>query len=115
MTLNTIFERLFSMNKKGSRARHTRPKVTVKKRLGFLDLPGEIRNQIYDYYFQQGFKCEFAEKDAKLGKKQRDSLQFFRRELQSGDCYAICERRFAPVATVRFSRVLGTYNELIDV
>jgi hypothetical protein len=115
MTLNSIPERPFRMKKASSLSGHARPKVTMKKRLGFLDLPGETRNQIYDCYFQQGFKCEFAEKDAKLGQKQRNSLNFSRRKLQSNDCFAIYERMFAPVATVRFSRVLGTYNGLTDL
>ncbi|KAF2441133.1 hypothetical protein P171DRAFT_367317 [Karstenula rhodostoma CBS 690.94] len=100
------------MNKKAGPSVHARPRVTVKKRVGFLNLAGEIRNQIYEYYFQQGFKCEFAEKDAKLGHKRRDCLKFFSGKLRSDDVYPICERNFTPVTTVRFSRVLGRYKRI---
>lgn len=109
-----ILEQTFSMNKKAAKSVHARPRVTVKKRVGFLDLPGEIRNQIYEYYFQQSFKCEFAEKDAKLGHKQRAYLKFFSGKRRSDDVFTICKPRSAPVATVRFSRILGMYTELID-
>lgn len=98
------------MNKKSNLAVRARPAAK-----GFLGLPGEIRNQIYDYYFHQGFKCEFAEKDAKLGRKQRDSLKFFMRKLNPCDVQSLCEKRFAPTATVRFSRTLGMYIEITDL
>ncbi|CAI6341710.1 unnamed protein product [Periconia digitata] len=35
-----------------------RPKPEM--RCGFLLLPGEVRNQIYQYYFQDDFRCEIA-------------------------------------------------------
>jgi hypothetical protein len=34
-----------------------------KKVRGFLGLPGEVRNQIYGYYFQDPFRAEIASKD----------------------------------------------------
>lgn len=40
-----------------------RPKVslpTKKKNPSFLDLPGEIRNRIYQYYFQDSYRCELV-------------------------------------------------------
>ena len=43
-----------------------RPVSRKKNSCGFLDLPGELRNQIYGYCFQQGFQCDFAGKDAHL-------------------------------------------------
>ncbi|KAL5398424.1 hypothetical protein PMIN06_006552 [Paraphaeosphaeria minitans] len=98
------------MNKKGGPFAHTRPRVMMKKRVGFLDLPGEIRNQIYECHFQQGFKCEFVEMSAKLGHTQRECLKFLGRNRRSGDIYAHYLRRPAPVADVRFSRVLGRYE-----
>lgn len=41
-----------------------RPGVTPtsKKIRGFLGLSGELRNKIYRYYFQEGFRCEVAAK-----------------------------------------------------
>ncbi|KAJ4344617.1 uncharacterized protein N0V89_012361 [Didymosphaeria variabile] len=99
------------MNKKGGLSVRARPASKVKKKPpGFLNLPGELRNQIYDYYFQQGFKCEFAEKDAKLGRKQRDSLKFFMRKLNSCDVQASCEKRFAPIATVYAESIRFLYE-----
>ena len=42
---------------------HARPgKPPSKNMHGFLALPGEIRNQIYEYYFRPGFRCEIAAK-----------------------------------------------------
>lgn len=103
------------MDKKGGLLAPKRPRVTMKKRIGFLDLPGEIRNQIYDYYFQQGFKCEFVEKGAKLGYTQRECLKFLSHNRKAGGVYAQYQRRPMPVAEVRFSRVLGMYTEPLKV
>ncbi|KAK7184126.1 hypothetical protein DPSP01_001236 [Paraphaeosphaeria sporulosa] len=100
------------MNKKCGTLAHTRPRVTLKKRVGFLELPGEIRNQIYEYHFQRGFKCEFVEMGAKLGHTQRECLKFLSRNRRSSDIYAHYLRRPAPVADVRFSRVLGRYERI---
>lgn len=65
------------MEKKGSPS--TRAKAVQctparkknKHRVGFMDLPGELRNVIYYYHFQQGFCCEFASKQAQLGAPKR--------------------------------------------
>jgi hypothetical protein len=35
-------------------------KTKAKKTRGFLDLPGEIKNRIYQYYFQDTYRCELV-------------------------------------------------------
>jgi hypothetical protein len=45
-----------------SRVRPGNP--TPKKIRGFMGLPGELRNEVYGYYFQEGFRCEIAAKEA---------------------------------------------------
>lgn len=81
--------------------------MTKKKRAGFLDLPGELRNQIYGYYFhQQGFKCDFADSQAQLGYKERIVIKFSRNPKSPISGLAEPES----VTTVRFSRVLGMLN-----
>lgn len=54
------------MNPKTSLFARARPRVVIpktKKARGFLGLPGEIRNQIYHYCFQDNFRCELVGKD----------------------------------------------------
>lgn len=83
-----------------------KPKRKIKKPTGFLDLPPEIRNQIYGYYFQQDFLCEFAGKDAHLGYKYTENgtshltprMKFMPKGIKPG-----------PLTAVRFSRVLGVF------
>lgn len=51
------------MESKPSLFASARPRVALpktKKTRGFLDLPGEIRNQIYKYSFQDSFRCELV-------------------------------------------------------
>ena len=54
------------MNPKTSLFSRSQPRVAflkTKNTQGFLALPGEIRNQIYQYYFQCNFHCEFVGED----------------------------------------------------
>ncbi|KAJ4301163.1 hypothetical protein N0V90_003253 [Kalmusia sp. IMI 367209] len=98
-----------------------------KKRVGFLDLPGELRNQVYDYYFQQGFRCDFAGKKAQLGCPTRKVIKFcigynFRPSSSpedNNDNHKVVEDKtkdttIEPTVTtlVRFSRVLGRYERI---
>ncbi|XPT02102.1 hypothetical protein M3J09_011224 [Ascochyta lentis] len=51
------------MDSKTSLFSRARPRVAfpkMKKARGFLDLPGEIRNRIYEYCFQSSFRCELV-------------------------------------------------------
>lgn len=82
-----------------------RPRLK-KKPIGFLDLAAELRNQIYFDYFQDRFFCEFAGKEAQLGQKQRKSIKIYRAKAKFSEI-GTGERNTAPLATVRFSRVLG--------
>ncbi|KAJ8106908.1 hypothetical protein OPT61_g9228 [Boeremia exigua] len=55
------------MDSKPSLFARARPRTRVsipqrKKKLRFFDLPGEIRNRVYKYYFQDTYRCEFVGK-----------------------------------------------------
>lgn len=43
-----------------ARPRVKLPKPKKKRTLTFLDLPGETRNRIYQYYFQDTYRCELV-------------------------------------------------------
>lgn len=54
-----------SMHGKTPLLRSTPVKHTMRKKTGFLSLPAEIRNRIYEYYFDSNdFRCEIAAKQA---------------------------------------------------
>lgn len=48
-----------------ARPRVSLPK-TKKKKASFLELPGEIRNRVYQYYFQDTYRCELVGAGCKL-------------------------------------------------
>ena len=59
----TVFS--FTMDPKTSLFARARPRVSfpkTKKTRGFIALPGEIRNRIYQYYFQDTYRCELVGK-----------------------------------------------------
>ncbi|KAF2645772.1 hypothetical protein P280DRAFT_465535 [Massarina eburnea CBS 473.64] len=54
-------------NNKASLFSRTRPgNPSPKKIRGFMALPGEVRNQIYAYYFREDFRCEIAAKESTI-------------------------------------------------
>lgn len=99
-----------------------------KKRVGFLDLPAELRNQIYDYYFQQRFRCEFAGKRAQLGRPTQKVIKFCIEKssgqlgLRGGSNSNTSSNKIiegkakdgtvehTAITTARFSRILGRYS-----
>ena len=83
-----------------------------KRQRGFLALPGEIRNQIYTYYFDQDYRCEVVAKGSQLKDWESRTIK-----LRSG--LASCQDENVglgarpneiPPTVVRFSRPLGKYN-----
>lgn len=85
---------------------HPKPKRKIKKSTGFLDLAPEIRNQIYGYYFQQDFLCEFAGKEAHLGYTYTENGTEHLTQRMKFQPKGI---KHAPLTAVRFSRVLGVF------
>lgn len=51
---------------KNNRSLWRRPETKPKKKCGFLDLPGEVRNEIYKYYFTDEYRCEIVGKGTEL-------------------------------------------------
>jgi len=49
---------------------HSQRKSTAKRTGSFLALPGELRNLVYHYYFQDEYRCEIAGKGTKFEKTQ---------------------------------------------
>ncbi|KAF1971456.1 hypothetical protein BU23DRAFT_536618 [Bimuria novae-zelandiae CBS 107.79] len=98
-------------NKKKPSARARSGVATKHKRPGFLGLAGELRNRVYRYYFEPGFKCEFAGKEAQLGTKPRKNVFKMYRNggIPRNDCNGQKEET-AAIPTVRFARVLGSYT-----
>lgn len=91
-----------------SRAQPGKPQP--KKTLGFLDLPGETRNRIYHYYFQDSYRCEIAAKGHDFGRKpvKQPSImagvqQKKRRKRKQHD---------KPPVFIRISRSLGGRNAI---
>ncbi|KAJ6267783.1 hypothetical protein PSV08DRAFT_373232 [Bipolaris maydis] len=91
-------------------SRAHRPAVYTQKQLrGFLALPGEIRNQIYKYYFDQEHHCEVAAKGSRFKQREPQTIKLCSgissqqdRTLQPGsESY----NSLAP-SVVRFSRSL---------
>ncbi|KAF2740548.1 hypothetical protein EJ04DRAFT_455774 [Polyplosphaeria fusca] len=98
-----------------SRARPGMP--APKKRIrGFLGLPGELRNKIYDYYFEEDLRVEFAAKGTELiqARPPNNIVKLRLNLVDQGGA-----RRNSPVAkvekgpkTLRMSRCLGRYQRV---
>lgn len=99
-----------------SRARPGKP--TIKKVRGFLSLPGELRNQIYQYCFEADrvFRCEIAAKGSKLveerTKKKTVKLWAgaFATDHQVLKYDAVVKKDDPPTVIIRMSRQLGKYT-----
>ncbi|XP_014555684.1 hypothetical protein COCVIDRAFT_101610 [Bipolaris victoriae FI3] len=94
-------------------SRAYRPAIYPPKQLrGFLALPGEIRNQIYKYYFDREHHCEVAAKGSQFKQRKPQTIKLClgissQKEgaLLSG---SESDNSLAP-SVVRFSRSLGKY------
>lgn len=83
-----------------------------KRQRGFLALPGEIKNYVYAYYFDQGYHCEVVAKDSQL-KEQKSRTVKLRWGLASWQDKAVelgTQSNDIPLTVVRVSRPLGKYN-----
>ncbi|KAF2710567.1 hypothetical protein K504DRAFT_466969 [Pleomassaria siparia CBS 279.74] len=96
-----------------SRAREkTNP--PLKKMHGFLSLPGEIRNFVYEYYFQHGFRCEIVAQGTALKSKEAKMIRFCMGIThQDSPIYRHREHHKPEMpTTIRMSRRLGHYNRV---
>lgn len=87
-------------------------KSTPKKMRGFLSLPGELRNQVYHYYFESDFRCEVAAKGSQLEGYKIRTVKLWAGAFQSNPQvlkYDSEAKEEGPL-TIRVSRPLGRYN-----
>jgi len=91
----------------------TRPsKSTPKKIRGFLSLPGEVRNQIYAYYFASQFRCEIASKSANFHAPAPKTVKLWAGSYSTKSPslqYTSPTKSDTPL-TIRVSRPLGKYT-----
>jgi hypothetical protein len=96
----------------------TRPRSSVSKKLrGFLALSGELRNQVYQCYFDVGFRCELVAQNHQL----QVALSARTVRLWAGAFHAThnplryttesTEEPHPPIG-LRISRNLGKYNQV---
>lgn len=94
-------------------SRAHRPAIYPPKQLrGFLALPGEIRNQIYKYYFDREHHCEVAAKGSQFKQREPQTVKLCS-GLSSQQDWTLrpgseSDNSLAP-SVVRFSRSLGKY------
>jgi hypothetical protein len=87
-------------------------KSTTKKVRGLLSLPGEVRNQIYSYYFEHGFRCEIAAKYTQFAQHRPKTVKLWAGAFQASSKtlkYTTKTTDEAP-RTIRISRSLGKYS-----
>jgi hypothetical protein len=79
---------------------------------GFLSLPGETRNQIYQYYFDVDFRCEVAAKGCHFNRRKSRTVKLWAAAFQSNTQFLkyIPEAKDSAPVTIRMSRSLGKYN-----
>ncbi|KAF1920204.1 hypothetical protein BDU57DRAFT_591415 [Ampelomyces quisqualis] len=85
---------------------------TPKKARGFLSLPPELRNMIYQYYFEADFRCEIAAKGCDFRVKKTKTVKLWAGAFQPGTRtlqYIPKPEESAPI-TIRISRPLGRYT-----
>lgn len=101
------------MSKKGSKSTgaRTAPKRVIKKPVGFMDLPGELRNKVYGYYFQQEFVCELVDKEAKLSQSGLTPMKLSKNDLTT-PVYVRSSLKCPESTVVRFSQMLGMHPKL---
>jgi hypothetical protein len=90
-----------------------RPGTSTPRRVrGFLSLPGEIRNQIYQYCFDFEFRCEIAARGRQFETHKPCTVKLWAGAFQSrvqGLQYNSTTKPEAPI-TIRISRPLGKYT-----
>lgn len=89
----------------------SRPKPPGKKIHGFLRLPGELRNRVYDYYFKNEFRVEIVARGTVLVKPKPKTVKLY-----VSPRYDHVKTR-TPLADVpsnflRMSRTMGRYKHV---
>ncbi len=101
------------MNTNNNLFSRARPgQLTVKKACRFLALPGEVRNQIYGYYFQCDLRCELVAKGTTLHNAKSRTVKLCAGD-ESMNCdisKSIAMMETERPITVRIPRSLGKYN-----
>jgi hypothetical protein len=85
---------------------------TIKKPRGFLSLPGEIRNQVYAYYFESSICCEVVASGRELSSRKPRTVKLWAGAFHhTGQVlkHTPETKRDAPI-TIRMSRPLGKYT-----
>ncbi|KAL5117216.1 hypothetical protein ACEQ8H_004905 [Pleosporales sp. CAS-2024a] len=87
-------------------------KSSPKKVRGFLALPGEIRNQIYGYYFESDFRCEVVAQGTSLEAQMPKTVKLWAANFQttSPKLQHATQAKEEKPTTIRVSRRLGKYN-----
>lgn len=85
-------------------------KLARKPRRGFLTLPGEVRNMVYQYYFQGDFRCEISARNSRFeGPKQLVVTLCSNMALEKAT--DIKQTKYKRKTTVvRFAQYLGKYD-----
>lgn len=94
-------------------SRAHRPGVSAPKKIrGFLALPGEIRNQIYNYHFDSERRCEIAGKGSKFTQRKPQTVKLSSNLISTNNNTSApdSESNSVPLTVVRFSGLLGKYN-----
>lgn len=99
-------------------SRTRKPAVRTSKKLrGFMALPGEIRNQIYKYYFEPRRHCEIAAAGTQFKHQHQRKPQTLKlcsgltpQETHNTDLDSVSSTTVPSVT--RFSRSLGKYNSI---
>lgn len=89
---------------------HGRTSTPVKIR-GFLGLPGEIRNRIYHYYFQEDFRCEIAARGVNFDHRTAKVIKLCLGIVNKDGPIVKYQEESTPT-TVRVSRRLGHYTRV---
>ena len=91
------------------------PSALKRKSLSFLSLPGELRNQVYALYIQDGFRAELVGRNAELIPRPAKTIKFCL-SLVPGKSPPTVDRKKAEMnkeengwPTLRTSRKLGQY------
>lgn len=87
-------------------------KQTPKKVCAFTALPGEIRNIVYDHYFEPKFRCEFAAKGCQFKEPENRTVKLWSGLTNSDGKKFKYDAKVEPehLISIRIARPLGKYN-----
>lgn len=116
-TPSALYTSTSDMRTKSGLFSRARPGPTAAKARGFMALPGEVRNMIYEYYFQADCRCEFAAKGCNFTQPKprvvKLSTGLIRPKNNMFKSHTGVEDE-QPI-TIRISRPLGKYNIVQDL